>query len=486
MSHAPIPSTLIEKLQSLGLNVTAIRQIAQVFDAKAIEHWADFAMDAVIQGATLETSAAVFFLERIQRSNPGNRLPPAWWKKMIEIHTVAVTEQHQTSAHSPDNTSDDENEYTILALFGGLLFLLIWSIYACFHGSWGTAILLAVALLAAVWFGLTAKKISLFGLPGIIIWGTIVGVYLWKRDGTKSEKIATSPQPVASAPVVAVTPVVVPDDAERRREPMGRARAAFERSEQADDRNDLLSAVDEMNRCVDALREAESVTSPTDTGYVNRLKLDIQKESNMALLICVRGVMADTNEAARPISDKWMQRIDKLKLPQPLSRSTLRNPIVGRSVDMDEREYEAGMYAAYAVLQYALASHYFRKGDHSRACLHVATSETYWKEFEKSGWDDETWREIRSSARDLSRQIVNKGIIEGTYVQGSGIQTWIGKVLSIEGGTIRVRVTYVINSGLAPRGFRVGKDISVRRDEIEPVKNFTVGAVGSALGIPGF
>jgi len=122
----------------------------------------------------------------------------------------------------------------------------------------------------------------------------------------------------------------------------------------------------------------------------------------------------------------------------------------------------------------------------SQAHWHFAASETHFELFDKDAtlFKAETTRaeqfehkQVReSNKKRLSELIATRGIADGMYVQNNGVlQKWIGKVLKVDGTTVKVRLTYV--SSAAPRGFLEGKEASFKSDEIKAIEGLSVDAI---------
>lgn len=234
------------------------------------------------------------------------------------------------------------------------------------------------------------------------------------------------------------------------------------------DRNDYPAALDNLSKCLQSLKQAESLAS--DPSHKAVLHDFASSERNRMILFCYTGV--DNSNIRTGISSEWRTRIEGLAAPEALKDPAGFDGLV---------PLDWSVAAAYAGVQQHLADYYIRKKDWSRANWHFATAETYFEQYDRDAprnvlADPEAkrWRDLNK--RRLSDLLSTRGITEGMYVQNSGVlQKWIGRVVSVEGGTIKVRITY--KSSAAPRGFEEGEDISLLRSEIKGVESLSIDAI---------
>lgn len=254
-------------------------------------------------------------------------------------------------------------------------------------------------------------------------------------------------------------PAAVSDAVDRSESAKASAIRAFNRS-------DYRTALENIGRCLEALRNAESLAGNLEMKEF--IRVFIASEKNRTILFCVTGV--DNSDTSAGISNEWRQRIEKLVPPQEVKDMK----------DWDLVALDWHVYFAFGSVQQHLADYYIRKKDYSRANWYFAVAETYLEKYEQtapesvlSDPEQKRWRALNK--KRLADLLATKGITEGMYVQNSGVlQKWIAKVIAIDGGTIKVRITY--QSSSAPRGFIEGKDISLRRDEIKAVESVSIDA----------
>lgn len=262
---------------------------------------------------------------------------------------------------------------------------------------------------------------------------------------------------ICTRPSNAQVPVAVSEAADR-------AEDAKQSAIKASNRNDHRGALDEMARCLKSLRRAESLA--TDSRLKGIVRDLLASEKNRTILFCFTGV--DSSDISTGISKEWRQRIEKLDAPEEVA-----NP-----QDLIPLDWKVN--ASYASLQQHLADYYIRNKDYSRANWHFAVAESYFDQYEQtapgnvlSDPEQKRWRALNK--KRLNDLLATKGITEGMYVQNSGVlQKWIGKVLTVDGTTIKVRITY--KSSAASRGFEEGKDITLKRDEIKGLESMSIDA----------
>lgn len=128
----------------------------------------------------------------------------------------------------------------------------------------------------------------------------------------------------------------------------------------------------------------------------------------------------------------------------------------------------------HGIMRLVEAAYYQKEKQRSKAQAKLAEAEAYLSSAEKAGYDDAAllaWsKEVRTKVRGF---ILQDGFSVGDYVATpGGYQSWIGRIVAIDGQRFTVRVTYCNSSR-----YQVGQDTSFLRDEIAPLTMLSVDAV---------